>query len=120
MNMQAYIYQAALLCEDCGRATRAKIEAEGKAPAEPDDDSDAYPEGPYGAGGGESDTPQHCDMCGLFLENPLTTDGAQYVAETVSNVISENLSRTCVAWEEWRPFYGVKITVTCGDQTADV
>ena len=32
-------------------------------------------------GGGESDTPQHCDDCDVFLENPLTDDGNEYVRE---------------------------------------
>ena len=42
---------------------------------ENDYDSDDLPKGPYSNGGGEADTPQHCDGCGAFLENPLTGDG---------------------------------------------
>jgi hypothetical protein len=44
-------------------------------------DSDEWPKGPYGNGGGESDCPQHCGDCHEFLENPLTPDGYQYVRE---------------------------------------
>lgn len=44
-------------------------------------DSDDWPKGPYSdGGGGESDSPCHCDACGAFLWNPLTPDGAAYVA----------------------------------------
>ena len=94
--MNAYIYQAALYCEDCGRAIRKRLRQEGKAP---DDDSDNYPKGPFGDGGGESDCPEHCaayDDClnaidlpdgrkiGAWLENPLTGDGVNYVREAIA------------------------------------
>lgn len=74
--MNVYVFQAALLCEDCGEA--AKLERREYEGAE---DSDAYPQGPYGDGGGEADSPQHCDSCGLFLDNPLTGDGDNYVRD---------------------------------------
>lgn len=35
----------------------------------------------YSDGGGEADCPQHCANCGVPLENPLTSDGVQYVLE---------------------------------------
>ena len=38
-------------------------------------DSDDLPKGPYAEGGGEADTPQHCEGCAQFLGNPLTVDG---------------------------------------------
>jgi hypothetical protein len=81
--MRVYMFQAALLCEDCGAI--AKIERKEYEPRDPEDessfDSDHYPKGPYADGGGEADCPQHCDSCGLFLENPLTPDGDAYVRE---------------------------------------
>src|SRR5215467_8720050 len=40
-------------------------------------------EGPYPDDGREADTPQHCDTCGVFLENPLTTEGYRYVNENL-------------------------------------
>ena len=95
--MNAYIYQAALFCEDCGHAIRKQIRKEGKAPAEPGYDSDEYPKGPYQDGGGESDCPQHCGAgadclnamelggfkVGAWLENPLTADGVAYVRQII-------------------------------------
>lgn len=79
--MKVFLYQAALYCQWCGEGIRR--ERHEYAPLDPNDessyDSDVYPKGPYDKGGGEADTPQHCDSCGLFLENPLTTDGGDYV-----------------------------------------
>jgi len=71
----AYIYQAALHCESCGRRLKAKLAGQGRMAS----DSDHYPQGPYPNGGGEADSPQHCDSCGKFLKNPLTKDGENYV-----------------------------------------
>jgi hypothetical protein len=51
--------------------------------SESDYDSDDLPKGPYSDGGGEADTPQHCDGCGQFLENPLTADGLIYVEDAL-------------------------------------
>lgn len=83
--MNVYIFQAALLCEACAQLTKETIARKTlfKVPADPDDessyDSDDYPKGPYANGGGEADCPQHCDHCGVFLENVLTDDGVLYV-----------------------------------------
>ena len=87
--MEAYIYQAALLCADCAVITMDEFElfnmlGGSSSPfrrPKPWTDSDAYPQGPYSAGGGEADSPQHCDACGVFLENTLTGDGSRYVNE---------------------------------------
>lgn len=80
--MKAYIYCAALYCESCGDIIRANLESAGKAPLKLENestwDSDTYPKGPYSDGGGEADCPQHCDSCGVFLENALTDDGDAY------------------------------------------
>lgn len=76
--MRVYVYQAALLCEKCGEAMRNELDG---GPDARNEDSSYYPQGPYGQGGGEADSPQHCDHCSVFLENPLTEDGAQYVSE---------------------------------------
>jgi len=74
--MKAYVFQAALLCEDC--ANTAMLQHSAFADNE---DSDKYPQGPYSDGGGEADCPQHCDHCHIFLENPLTPDGVAYIRE---------------------------------------
>jgi hypothetical protein len=83
--VEAYVYQAGFLCEKCGEKIREELKAKGKAPANPEDegtyDSDVYPKGPFTPD--ESDTPQHCDKCSKFLENPLTEDGYNYVLDTM-------------------------------------
>lgn len=74
----AYAYKAALYCESCGD----KIERELKIAGVTDTgDTNDYPQGPFAQGGGEADTPQHCEECGEFLENPITSDGDRYVRE---------------------------------------
>ena len=98
--METYIYQAALHCEDCA----VKI-MEGLSPSDDSGDSDDYPQGPYSDGGGEGDSPNHCDGCRAFLENPLTCDGYEYVQETVRN-------RLTVVSREWAEFYGIHAGVT--------
>lgn len=88
--MDAYVYQAALICDECAKVVmRERMD---------DPDSHNYPQGPYGDGGGESDVPQHCDHCGVFLENPLTTAGEEYVREHVSEGGSDVL-------DTWRSHY---------------
>src|SRR5271155_2436152 len=86
--MDAYVYQAAVWCPDCTRTIKKELKKAGEEPEDPDDessyDSDDYPKGPYSDGGGESDSPQHCDGCKVFLENPLTGDGEEYVREAVA------------------------------------
>ena len=81
----AYVYQADLYCEDCGNKIKQQLDAEGKSPESPEDeytfDSDEYPKGPYGEGGGEADSPHHCAGCQKFLDNPLTSEGYNYVRE---------------------------------------
>lgn len=74
--MNVYIYQAALYCEDCGDAIRNSIPQPDGADLQDEStyDSDQWPKGPYPDGGGKSNSPEHCDACGLFLENPLTSD----------------------------------------------
>ena len=83
--MRTYVYQAGLYCERCGEAIRAELTEAGKSPKNPNDetsyDSDSFPKGPYDAS--ESDTPDYCERCRLFLENPLTCDGVRYVREAL-------------------------------------
>lgn len=110
--MKAFVYRAALLCESCGNDTRAAIAAipmphKQRVPVDPNDessyDSDDYPKGPYDNGGGEADSPQHCDQCGVFLCNPLTEDGRNYVLENL-NQLTEPPKQTA---KEWVKFYDV-------------
>lgn len=110
--MDVYIYQADVYCEPDGLAIRDRLDEGGSRPADPGDessyDSDDYPKGPYPDGGGESDTPQHCAVCGLFLENPLTSDGLEYVKEFVLRDLREGQTDSN-AVEVWAPFYGLHI-----------
>ena len=99
--MHVYIYQAALYCEDCGD----KIKTDLPPRQSMDADSDDYPQGPYDNGGGEADCPQHCDACGVFLENPLTNDGYEYVREAIQEEIVKNSVVT-----KWQDYYAFSIT----------
>ena len=67
--MDAYIYQADLVCERC---VHSVLHKEMQNP-----DESERPSGPYPDGGGESDSPQYCYYCRDFLENPLTSDGVR-------------------------------------------
>lgn len=105
--MNAYVYRAALLCEDCGE--QAERECARNVVARELGDSDRYPQGPYLDGGGEADSPCYCDSCGLFLENPLTSDGEEYVREHLSD-------RGAHVAPEWRECYDYLFT---GDEEED-
>lgn len=81
-----YVYQAALVCEDCAAKIMDRLD---KKNVRDTGDSDDYPQGPHGDGGGEADSPQFCDSgpgcanavklaglrIGCPLGNPLTVDG---------------------------------------------
>lgn len=96
--MNVYVFQASLLCEPCGVAAQASLPAA--------EDSGSYPIGPYSDGGGEADSPQHCDHCGLFLRNPLTGDGVEYVREHSQRVrdFASAVGQAEVT-SEWQAFY---------------
>lgn len=92
-----YIYCADMYCEACTKAIKDEHARLGTVPDDPDDetsyDSDEYPKGPFSDE--ESDTPQHCgngkdcldpteiggEKYGQFFENPLTSEGENYVKE---------------------------------------
>lgn len=122
--MDIYIYQGALWCEDCIDAALG----DGSDGAVDSGDSDTYPQGPYGEGGGEADVPQHCDggdtcynaevireatlwcdrvVIGAFLGNPLTAAGHYYVQEAVNN--NRDAHNTAVV-KLWGDFYGITKT----------
>ena len=122
--MDAYMYQAAYLCAKCAERVIAAIplnkqprctctatrlmHVEGYCPSgrgsyDPNEvtyDSGDFPKGPFLDGGGEADSPNHCDSCQVFLENPLTDDGVAYVRQT----LSDGFGRAAVM-DEWREFY---------------
>jgi len=74
--MEAYIYQAELICGFCATEIMKSI-------LPPDGfifgndssfDSDNYPKGPFSDGGGEADTAQFCGVCAAALNNPIIMD----------------------------------------------
>lgn len=107
----AYIYQAALYCEECGEAIRERLDKAGEAPEDVDDetsyDSADYPKGPYEIG--ESDVPDHCEGCGAFLENDLTSEGMTYTREAIERDLLAGREDS-VAVDVWMPFYDVKLS----------
>jgi hypothetical protein len=117
--MYGYIYQAAVVCDDCAlkikkdlnrKAWEGKI-PEAEIPSDPTDersfDSDDYPKGPYDMGDEESDSPQHCDKCGIFLENQLTSEGEEYVIEAVreNREAKKKGKKSNPVVEEWERHY---------------
>jgi hypothetical protein len=120
-----YIYNADMFCDDCGeeiendflRDARRAVglvtpvgfaygDDDFELSFDPDDegsyDSEEYPK--HYSSGAESDCPQHCGECGVFLENDLTTDGADYVR----NAVREDLASGCddsIALTVWFPYY---------------
>src|ERR1035437_2794957 len=98
--MDAYVFLADLLCGACGLTMVNACKA---SEIEDTGDSGDFPQGPYADGGGESDSPQHCRECSLFLENPLTGDGVEYVKASVTN----NGGQSPVV-AQWCAFYGIE------------
>ena len=105
--MDTYVYKAGLWCGSC--VIKALVAAQKAAPgaiamspaealqqivsgngftSESDYDSDDLPKGPYADGGGEADTPQHCEGCGQFLGNPLTSDGVLWVEDVIRGCLT--------------------------------
>jgi hypothetical protein len=117
--MDGYIYQAAVYCGDCAEKIKKELNKEAwegkipheKIPPDPTDDrsfdSDDYPAGPYRMHDQESDSPQHCDGCGVFLENGLTSDGEEYVIEAVrkDRKAREKGKKPNPAVLEWENYY---------------
>ncbi len=118
--MDAYIYQAALYCDDCAKGIKAelfendfarekKFAREEKSPNDPTGiDSGDFPQGPCPDGGGEADSPQYCDGCGEFLENDLTTDGNEMVLDAVANWLASGSGDADVV-KSWIEFYDVEL-----------
>lgn len=99
--MDAYIFQSDIICHRCGADRCSELQRNGVAD---NGDSDTYPQGPYGSGGGEADTPQHCGDCGTFLDNPLTQDGSIYVKAAWRSFVEEGRGNMEVL-QEWRDAY---------------
>ena len=100
------IYCADMWCDECTEKIKEDHARDGFVPNDPDDqhtyDSDEYPKDCDVTG--ESDCPQHCAGCQVFLENELTCDGADYVRQAVTDDI-EMGHHNSVALTEWMPYY---------------
>ncbi len=115
-----YIYQGACYCENCGKEIRATLSA--TAPEDSLDhssyDSDNYPKEAQ-VEREEADSPQHCDGCGVFLHNPLTSDGYRYVQEKLNEtgLKSMYIGSMSVALKNWATWYGFTYWTTedCAD-----
>jgi len=137
------IYQAALWCDDCAEDIKDRIAnelfdrqgelefpdgwvAEGfedtadvrnhlDGMSEYDYDSDEYPKGCSGSD--ESDCPEHCDGCGVFLENDLTSEGADYVVRTVreNRLEGRNDTVACTVWAEFYNYLDLPHWGVCDD-----
>jgi|SRR5208282_5912783 len=103
-NMEQYIYRADVWCHNCAEKIKLSQAASTNRPPNPEDetsyDSDVWPKGPYEDQ--ESDSPEHCAGCGLFLENPLTQAGYRYVQEK----LNEYGAKLPDVAQEWADFYG--------------
>ena len=112
-----YMYQADLICEDCGNKIIEQLKKEG---VEDDGDSDRVPQGPYSNGGEEADSPHHCGMnercinkvhvpggrsIGCPLGNPLTSEGVAYVRETVARDITDESAHKRGVGRLWANIY---------------
>jgi hypothetical protein len=105
--MDAYVYKAALYCSDCAAQIRKGRDVQ-MWPRVMQEDSEYVPQGPYPNGGGEADSPQHCDACGIFLENTLTPDGTRYViAQLVEHARDGSGSRSVL--QQWAAFYNAAV-----------
>jgi hypothetical protein len=137
VSTDAYAYDAALLCEDCGQKAADDLRGRG---VEDTGDSGDFPQGPYPDGGGESDSAQFCDrgkQCvnavqverhkfGCPLGNPLTTDGALAVRESVvddmfsrkkySRLVGRLLRRV---WSDYLDSPPVRVKPRYADQLPD-
>ena len=98
-----YIYCADVYCDECGEAIKAELDAKGETPEDVDDqhtyDSGDYPKS-ADVENEESDCPEHCGNCRVFLHNPLTSHGYQYVKETLNTYNDSDIQA------EWASFYG--------------
>jgi hypothetical protein len=105
--MDVYVYKAALYCADCARQIIQGLQPL-TWPSVMRHDSQYVPQGPYPDGGGEADTPQHCDACGVFLENPLTPDGHRYVTLQLVEHARDGGGDAAVL-KTWGKFYNVPV-----------
>src|ERR1700682_111947 len=108
--MDIYMYRGALYCGDCGEDIRESLTVDGEAPQDPEDelsyDSETFPKGPFDSND-ESDSPQSCDKCGIFLENRLTEEGIDHLHWMI--IDSLHHGRVSAACRDWIEYYQVEL-----------
>ena len=101
--MKIYMSDGELYCKPCGEAIAATL-PDPDAWEREHPDSCSYPVA-YDSSEGESDTPDHCGQCQLFLERSLTEEGRQYVQDYV-DTLGGDTDITLL----WGEFYGIAKT----------
>lgn len=91
-----------------GGFSAAELDAEGIAD---EGDTDSYPQPDFGD---EADTPHHCDHCGEFLRNGLTSDGFAYVREAIREHLTNGRGDRDVL-TQWADFYNLPFSLIVGD-----
>ena len=102
----AYVYQAEILCDSCGRKIIDLLKSDGKNVIdELDYGSDDFPRYVYDTG--ETDSPEHCahgDMCleaeilpsgrkiGCLINTQLTTEGIKCIEECIEKDPNDELT----------------------------
>lgn len=110
MQRYGYIYQADVYCGHCGDAICGSLTAQGKAPLDSMDqssyDSDDYPKSADVEC--ESDTPQYCGGCEVFLSNSLTSSGYAYVKDALDETDAVKVSQLSEVLQEWAGWYNFR------------
>ena len=106
-GIDTYAYNADLYCEDCGLSIKNDLDNNNIGVNKIDpinmEDSNYYPQYVGDSGGGESDSPQHCGNCSMFLENSLTSDGENYLKEMIEEGSHNGIQDLIHA--EWKQHY---------------
>ena len=103
--MKIYIFNGDIYCKPCGEGIAAAL-------PNPDaweidhPDSTIYPVA-FDSSEGETDSPDHCGECNLFLERRLTEDGILYVQMEMA---LDNSDGTNDIINEWADFYDIENT----------
>ena len=79
--MNVYIDNNNFYCENCKDEVRNKLIEIG---------SSEVIRGPYPDGGGETDYPNHCVICGIAFRNKLTPHGVNCVIESLKNYVAND------------------------------
>ena len=106
--MKIYMFDGDVYCKPCGEAIAATL-PDPDAWEREHPDSNSYPVA-YDSSEGESDTPDHCGKCDLFLERNLTEDGVRYVQDYVDTLCGD--TDITLLWGE---FYGIN-ALDCVDE----